>query len=598
MKCVSSEVAFCVYQSIAEIVVLFNKISSNILYNYRKGRLLELKNMTKHITTTAIAFLVTFSLMFVAEAATWPDHSPNQEPDKSWTITFNKPVKRETVPGSIYITDSQGIIQENVLSYSDADKKIHIAPPVGNYRYGEHYTLVITQAVENTDGQSLKSPITKTFSIKAGVTYDLANVQANGTTSIIERFPSFEAAANRMNSNQVVLLQNKIIHMPAGLVSTVAYGGSSLTILYANEALTTQETYIPADTELLYVDSTAKSVKVELAGRNFYIKPQNARLLPSQTVTDRTYYKVSKGSLYHFIYSHNAKKFASYEMGAAPRFMQEGAKYYSTDGSHFHDVAGKAVGTAHQYFQYLPMRSMTRYTAEELDAYIMKQLRSLENAYPQSTFYKNATTRSKLIGMGAELKRIEQESHINAMHILALAQHESQYGLSSYALNYNNLFGLYVTDDNPQNKYFASVSKNIQELVDSFLNRNYLPPGAKYANGTNFGNKAIGMNVKYASDPYWGSKIGGHLYRMDRSMGGKEMANQLMIGLTNEVKLNVRQDPNTSRAGVYQYAKIGMPLIIKNDQLPENPWIQIRSDVAPYDVLYVHGSYVDRLIWE
>ncbi|PID23569.1 hypothetical protein CSV60_14100 [Sporosarcina sp. P7] len=559
-----------------------------------------MKFVTKCITTTLFTVLLILAMTLSTEAATWPDHSPDQNPDKQWTITFNKPVKKSTVENSIYITDSTGGKQNNAITYSDSDKKVHIAPPAGNYRSGETYTLHITQAVHNTDNQPLKAPVTKTFSIKTGITYDLANVQANGTTTIVERFPSFEAAASRMNSNQVVLFQNHIIHMPKGLISTVAYGGSSLTILYADQGLKTQETYVPADTELVYVDSTATSVKVELAGRNFYIKPQNAMMLPSQTVTDRTYYKVSNRSLYHSIYSHRTKTFASYEMGAAPNFMQEGVKYYSTDGSHFHNEAGALVGTAHQYFQYVPMRSMTRYTAEELDAYIMKQLRSLEQSYPNSSIYKNAATRSKLIGLGSELKRIERESHVNAMHILALAQHESQYGLSKHAQESNNLFGMYVTDDNPLNKNFDSVSANIQELVDAFLNRNYLPPQAKYANGTNFGNKAIGMNVKYASDPYWGSKIAGHLYRMDRSMGGKEMANQLKIGLTNPSSLNVRPIPSSAPGTpiIYKYQKMGMPLIILDDQIPEAPWIKIRSDKAPYDTVYVHGDLVDPLEWQ
>ncbi|WP_232329845.1 MULTISPECIES: glucosaminidase domain-containing protein [unclassified Sporosarcina] len=555
--------------------------------------------MWKIIATAVIAIMVTFALTLSAEAAAWQDHSPDQEPDKTWIVTFNKPVDKATVTTkTIYITDSNNEKQTNPITYSDSDKKIHMAPPAGNYRNRETYTLHITQALRNNEGTELKEPVTKTFSIKKSPTYDVATVQANGTTTVAASYPSFEAAASQMRAGQAVLFQNEIIHMPAGLVSTVASGGSSLTILYNNAALTSQETYVPAHTELVYVDSTAAYVEIELAGRNFYIKPQNAKLLPMQTVTDRTHYKVMNNSLYHLIYSHHTKKYGSYEMGAAPSFMQEGVKYYSTDGSHFYNETGALIGTAHQYFQHLPMRSMTRYTAQELDAYIMMQLGQLERSNPDSATYKHATTRSKLIGLGSELKRIERESHVNAMHILALAQHESQYGLSKYALESNNLFGMYVTDDNPSNKHFDSISANIQELVNAFLNRNYLPPLAKYANGTNFGNKAIGMNVKYASDPYWGSKIAGHLYRMDRLMGGREMADQLKIGLTNEVNLNVRVAPYRESLKIYHYPKVGMPLIIQDDQLPESPWIKMRSDKAPYDSLYVHGDYVGRLEWQ
>ena len=559
-----------------------------------------MKNITRFITTIAIALLATFALTGQAEAANWPDHSPDQEPNKTWTITFNKPVNKATINSdTLYIMDSRGAKQNNAITYSENDTKIHIAPPVGNYTTGEKYTMYITQAIQNTDGKPLKVPITKTFSIKKSSTYDLADIQADGTQTIVGKYLNFEDAKRNMNTDQAVLYQNKIVHMPTGLISTVPSGSSSLTILYANEALIAQETYVPADTELVYIDSTATSVKVELAGRSYYIKPQNARMLPVQTVTNRTHYTVSNGSLRHYIYSLNAKTFGSYEMGAAPRFMQEGTKYYSTDGSHFRNAAGELIGTAHQYFQYMPVRSMTRYTAEELDAYIMKQLRSLESSYPNSSTYKNATTRSKLVGMGAELKRIESESHVNAMHILALAQHESQYGLSERALKYNNLFGLYVTDNNPQKKYFESISKNIEELLNKFLNKNYLTPGTSYANGTNFGNKAVGINVKYASDPYWGSKIAGHLYRMDRSMGGKEMANRLKIGLTTPPSLNVRPIP-TAVPGtpiVYKYQRTGMPLVILDDNLLEQPWITIRSDLKPYGELYVSGDLVTPLQW-
>ncbi|MDV6378757.1 glucosaminidase domain-containing protein [Sporosarcina sp. GW1-11] len=554
----------------------------------------------KYLLFTGVAVLVSLIFTsFSAEATTvtWP-HSPNEEPNKSWKVSFNKPVDRATVnSNTVYITDSTDVKQPNVLTFSNGDQSIHIAPPIEGYRHAETYTLHITESVRNMDGKALKQSVSKTFTIKEQPTYDVVNVQQDGTTTLIAKYNTFEEASRRMQPNQAVLFQGKIIHMPAGLVATKSFGSSSLTILHSDKLLKKEVTYVPADTELVYVDSTDTYVEIELAGVNYFIKQENSRLLPSQTIKDRSYYYVRNGSLFHSIYGHTAATYGTYEMGVAPTFMQEGLKYFSTDGSHFSNEAGQAVGTAYQYFQYLPLRSETRYTAAELDAYILKRLQELEKANPNSPTYRNATTKSKLLGLGTELKRIEATSHVNAMHILALAQHESGYGLSDYAQKYNNLFGLYVRDDKPKIVHFETVGQNIEELLNAFLNKNYLPPNARYANGTNFGNKAVGVNVKYASDPYWGSKIAGHMYRMDRMMGGKELANQVKIGVTNTVNLKARRDPNTSRPWVYYYPHAGMPLIILDDQLAENPWMKVRSDSVPYEELYVHGDFVDKLEW-
>ncbi|PIC63223.1 hypothetical protein CSV79_12835 [Sporosarcina sp. P13] len=558
-----------------------------------------MKLVKKLVMSSMLMFVLLIAMSLSVEAAsiTWP-HSPNEEADKTWTISFSKPVNRTTVnSNTVYITDSLGVRQTNSFAFSNSDTFVHIAAPSGGYRHAETYTLHITQGVKNSDGKALKEYVTKTFTIKAELTYDVINVKQDGTTSLVAKYSTFEDASHRMQSTQAVSYQGKIIHMPAGLVSTKSFGSSSITILHSDKLLKKEVTYVPADSELMYVDSTDAYVEVELAGVNYFIKQENSRLLPSQTIKDRSYYYVRNGSLFHSIYRHTAARYGTYEMGVAPTFMQEGLKYFSTDGSHFSNEAGQAVGTAYQYFQYLPLRSETRYTAAELDAYILKRLQELEKAYPNSPTYRNATTKSKLLGLGTELKRIEATSHVNAMHILALAQHESIYGLSDYAQKYNNLFGLYVNDDRPKIVYFETVGQNIEELLNAFLNKNYLPPNAKYANGINFGNKAVGVNVKYASDPYWGSKIAGHMYRMDRMMGGKELANPEKIGLSNTVNLNVRRDPNTSRTPAYTYAKTGMPFIILDDQLSAKPWMKVRSDSVPYEELYVHGDYVDKLTW-
>ncbi|WOV84756.1 glucosaminidase domain-containing protein [Sporosarcina jeotgali] len=321
----------------------------------------------------------------------------------------------------------------------------------------------------------------------------------------------------------------------------------------------------------------------------------NSKLLPSQTVTNQSYYYVKNGSIYHNLYSHSGKKFEVYEAGKAPGFMEEGKKYYSTDSANFTSESGKFVGTAHQYFQYLPLLSKTSYTAEEIDVYIMKKLQQLEKDYPNNPDYKNASQRSKLIGIGTLLKQMESTYHVNALHVLGISQNESTYGLSDHAQKNNNLFGLYVSDTNPANKQFSSIEANVKELMTAFLTKNYLPPKGAYANGTNLGNKAVGVNVKYASDPYWGSKIAGHMYRIDREMGGHELANPKDIRIANTKSLKFRLDPSTNQDYAYHYKNIGMPLTVIDDQIAEAPWMIVQSDIAPHGVLYTHGDFVDKL---
>ena len=78
-----------------------------------------------------------------------------------------------------------------------------------------------------------------------------------------------------------------------------------------------------------------------------------------------------------------AGTFASYQAGKAPSFMKDGERYYSWNGIDFFDSNGTEVGTGYQYFQFLPARSKTQYTAEEIDAYILKTLKSLGSQLPE-----------------------------------------------------------------------------------------------------------------------------------------------------------------------------------------------------------------------
>lgn len=429
---------------------------------------------------------------------------------------------------------------------------------------------------------------------KPEFTYDTATIQADGTTKVVKKFKSYSEALAGLKDGQVIQYGTSILKMPSGIVVTKPTVASSLTEIYPSSSnlKTGAFTYVSADTELEYVSSTDEYVEIKVAGKKGFIKHENSILMPWKAVKERSYYSVSGGVLTHSIYLNQGKRYVSYQAGKAPSFLEAGKRYYSWDGINFFNTAGTKVGTGYQYFQYLPARSKTNYTAAEIDAYIVNMLKQLEKDNPKS--YPNALEKSKLVGLGSYLKKVEAEKKVNALLILALAQHESAYGLSAIAQEYNNLFGLKIYDDRPVKEHFVSVEENIDELLRSYLNKNYIPPNASFANGAVFGNKAMGFNVKYASDPFWGAKAAGHFYRIDKAMGGKDLAKPYKVGLTTEA-LNVRVAAGTENKVAYRYTKTGIPVIISGPATP-SPWLKIVSDSIDYNELFVHGDYVKEIV--
>lgn len=551
----------------------------------------------KHIVIYFLAIIIALIAPMIASAEGLPaDDALNVKPNKTWTIKFSKEVDPATInTDSIFVLDQFGEKKNGAVTLSADQKTVSVAPPLEGYIHSATYTLFITNNIKDKNGEPLSKDISKKFTIEAPGTYNIVSIQSDGTTSLVKTYATYNEALTNLKADQAIQYKDSLIKMPGGLVITKATATNLLTNIYSDKQLTKAVTYVVSNSELLYVDSTDAYVEVNVAGNNMYIKQENSNLIPWNAVKGRSYYSVSNGQLVHSIYAFSTDTYSSYQVGVAPSFMVAGQKYYSVDGAHFTNAAGQEIGTSYPYFQYLSARSKTNYTAEEIDAYIMSMLLKLASDYPSNALYQQAMLQSKLIGLGSYLKQMEETHHINALLILALAQHESAYGLSDRAQQYNNLFGLYVTDNNPLAKYFDTVEQNINELVNAFLNKNYLPPNAGYANGAVFGNKAIGLNVKYASDPYWGAKAAGHMYRIDQMMGGKDSANPYKLGITTTSGLNVRTGPGTEYAAAYKYTNSGMPITILDDNLPESDWIKVLSDSASYEELYIHRSYIQEL---
>ncbi|MFJ6210751.1 S-layer homology domain-containing protein [Lysinibacillus sp. NPDC092081] len=410
---------------------------------------------------------------------------------------------------------------------------------------------------------------------------------SNGALVGNQGFSTFEAAEKAVTKNtQVIVQSDKIVKMSSGYVVTNNYVAlKSETI---NDAVA-----VAANTEMEYLSSDATQVKVRLAGQVGYLKHADVTLIPFSMSKGRSYYSNENGEIKHTLYDYNTNKYSSsYIFGKAPSFMKPGEKYYSWNGIYFTNGNGSSNGEAYNYYQFLPARAQTQYTAQELDAYIMNKLTEIEST--GVSLYKDATKKSKLIGLGQTLKDVEAKSQINALLVLSLAQHESAYGMSDHAQNLNNLFGLYVYDTNPLNKKFDSVADNINELVDKFLQPNYITPGGSpgknFSNGAVVGSKALGFNVKYASDPFWGAKIAGHYYRAEKALGFKDANNPYTIGLTTTTGLNVRTGAATSFNPLFTYARSGMPVIITSSAT--NGWYEVLSDKLYTGKAFVSKDYI------
>ena len=193
---------------------------------------------------------------------------------------------------------------------------------------------------------------------------------------------------------------------------------------------------------------------------------------------------------------HELSPYASIRVAPHSSSMAIGKKYYSADGMNFENF------TVENPFLFRDLRKPTNYTAEELD-----KVYSLMNIKG-----------SRLAGKGAIFKEAEERYQINALYIIAHSAIESSWGRSQIAKDKNNFFGIAAYDTTPYDsaKSFDDVDKGILGAA-KWIRENYIDNGRTY-----LGNKASGMNVLYASDPYWGEKIASIMMRINSQLGEKD----------------------------------------------------------------------------
>lgn len=177
-------------------------------------------------------------------------------------------------------------------------------------------------------------------------------------------------------------------------------------------------------------------------------------------------------------------------LAPAPSFMQSGVTYVSNDYDHWYAETPSGVTYVGQWenpYQTMNLETSSTLTAQEINAF----------------FAAHAASNSVLQNSGAYFIEAEQAYGVNAQYLVAHAIIESAWGTSYFARARNNLFGYEAYTSNPNAAAtFRSVEYDIN-FQAWFVRNLYLNPAGSFYNGPNLN----GMNVDYATDPYWANSI-------------------------------------------------------------------------------------------
>ena len=242
--------------------------------------------------------------------------------------------------------------------------------------------------------------------------------------------------------------------------------------------------------------STANGrIPVQVAGLTGYVNASQVTAINSNDTFIPDY--VSDGKYVYHRYSPYTKVMVAYHNAN----MQVGKSYYSADGINF------GTFKLDHPFQFSNLKSRTNYTAADIN-----RLYSIMGV-----------SDSKLASKGATFKAAEQRYGVNALYLVAHSALESAWGRSKIAKDKNNFFGISAYDDSPYTSAtkFDNVDSGILGAA-RWINSRYLHNSGYPANGAYLGNKAGGMNVNYATAPYWGESIASIMFSANEKLGRKD----------------------------------------------------------------------------
>lgn len=497
---------------------------------------------------------------------------------------------------------------------------------------------------------------------------ELALANSDGTITSISCYDDYDSAKNAMNestdddliilgkydgSTQVIDAKYALFDLEHGDYNQNIYSGSNLktSVTYMNNA----SKYGGVDGAYLGVNYSNKAAKIKISGVTGWIKKIEYQvvkgkeiklvdyyIVPLSWVKSTSYYEVTNNNIKHF-YATNIES-GDYSqwgrnLGPKPEMLEVG-KYYSYDGNYFYtdlktmlydykngnyENSVNKDKPYYNYYLYLPHRTRTNYTIDDLDIYL-RNVKGFSGSifgnkyYSDKKLYPVYSKYSMLYGTSEYYMKAEELYGANAISVFGLSMNESDSGRSKIAVEKNNAFGHSAYDGMAYDKAtgYMDIRSSIYSHAYSYINYGYSEVSDDRYHGGHFGNKLTGMNVEYASDIYWGEKAVGYYYDFDKDNGMLDY-NYYQLIISKGTKIYTRMEPNTSSKSPYIIPYKGIPFVLIEEVEGQEVngskiWYKIQSDsnitntgtvissnsttMPEYNwegYVYVHSSFFEKI---
>lgn len=445
--------------------------------------------------------------------------------------------------------------------------------------------------------------------------YSVVDVLEDGTFLQSNQYDTYEEAntyyeEQASTANNLIIVQlGKILKAEYAVVNFNGSGDCSTNTTFTKD-ITNESGYTNScyGGDGAYIDTSEDGafVKFRLSGVDAWAKAEDVTIIPIEKASLISSYQVKNDKLYHRIKTRYSEVLYSSTiyLGEHPTYLKDGKEYYSFDGHYFYDKdhagfqgmiddyrngsVNNALNTEdvyYNYYQFLPHRSTTQYTNEDVKNYFENylSLRKSMTSFKDTTYngIHNILNDSMLYGEQDAFFQYEREYGANALMMLSLAMNESAVGRSSLAYTRNNLFGHAAFDSDVENNAsrYASVASSISSHAKNYISLSYANPNEYVFHGSYFGNKSSGMNVSYASDPYWGEKAAQYYAKIDDALGNKDL-HEYALGIhASNSNMKIYKDAKNDADTLYEIDEKDAIFVILQKQVnKDGTWYKVQSE--------------------